>query len=52
VGPEWGPLSLMSTIEELLERESSSSSLESQKNVAMGIHHTDHMAPSIPKSWH
>jgi hypothetical protein len=29
VGLEWGPLSLVSTIEELLERKSSSSSLES-----------------------
>jgi hypothetical protein len=31
VGLEWGPLSLVSTIEELLERKSSGSGLESQE---------------------
>jgi hypothetical protein len=31
VGLEWGPLSLMSTIEELLERKSSSSGLENRE---------------------
>jgi hypothetical protein len=38
---ERGPLSLVSTIEELLGRESSSSGLESE-DTAMGIHCTDH----------
>jgi hypothetical protein len=36
-GLEWGPLSLMITIEELL-------------TAAVGIHHADHMASSIRKS--
>jgi hypothetical protein len=50
VGPERGLLSLVSTIEELRGRESSSSSLETE-NTAIGICHADHMAPSIHKSW-
>jgi hypothetical protein len=49
VGLEQGPLSLVSTIEELLGRNSSGSDLE---NIAMGICHSDHVAPSIHKSWH
>jgi hypothetical protein len=44
MGLEQGQLSLMSTIEELLRRNSSGSGL--------GIRHADHVAPSIHKSWH
>jgi hypothetical protein len=51
VGLEPGPLSLVSTIEELLERKSSSSGLESRE-YAVGIRHADHVAPSIRKRWH
>jgi hypothetical protein len=40
---EQGPLSLVSTIEELLGRKSSGSSLENE-NTAVGIHHADHVA--------
>jgi hypothetical protein len=45
------PLSLVSTIEELLGSKSSGSGLESE-NTAVGIHQADHVAPSIFKSWH
>jgi hypothetical protein len=48
VGLEWGPLSLMSTIQELLGRKSIGSGLE---NWEYG-RHADHVAPSILKSWH
>jgi hypothetical protein len=41
-----GPISLVITIEVLFERKSSGSSLEI---MAIGIHHADHMAPSIHK---
>jgi hypothetical protein len=51
VGLEQGPLSLVSTIEELLGRKSSGSSLETEK-MAVGICDTDHVAPSIRKCWH
>jgi hypothetical protein len=51
MGLERGPLSLVSTIEELLDRKSSSSSLETE-NMAVGIRHVDHVALSIRKSWH
>jgi hypothetical protein len=51
VGLERGPLSLVSTIEELLGRDSSGSGLEVE-NTAVGIHYTDHVTPSIRKSWH
>jgi hypothetical protein len=51
VGLEQGPLSLMSTTEELLETKSSGSGLET-KNTALGIHHTDFVEPSICKTWH
>jgi hypothetical protein len=40
---ERGPLSLMSTIEELLERKSSGSGLETE-NMAIGLRHADHVA--------
>jgi hypothetical protein len=51
VGLEWDPLSLVSTIEELLGWTSSGCGLES-KNTAVGIRHTDHVAPFLHKSWH
>jgi hypothetical protein len=41
VGLEWGPLSLVSTIEELLGRNSSDFGRETE-NMAVGIRHTDH----------
>jgi hypothetical protein len=40
---ERGPLSLVSTIEELLERKNSGSGLENRET-AVGIRHTDHVA--------
>jgi hypothetical protein len=46
VGLERGPLSLVSTTEELLERKSSGSGLETE-NMAIGICHANHVAPSI-----
>jgi hypothetical protein len=48
MGLERGPLSLVSTTEELLGRESSGSGLET-KNMAVGIRHSDHVAPSTSK---
>jgi hypothetical protein len=48
VGLERGPLSLVSTIEELLGRKSSGSGLETE-NTAVGIRRADHAAPSIRK---
>jgi hypothetical protein len=50
-GPDRGPLSLLSTIEELLGRNSSGCGIENQ-NTAVGIRHADHLAPSIRKRWH
>jgi hypothetical protein len=46
VGLERGPLSLVSTIEELLGRKSSGSGLESE-NSAVRIRHADHSAPPL-----
>jgi hypothetical protein len=51
MGLERGPLSLVSTIEELLERNSNGSGLEND-NIAIGIPHADHVAPSVRKSCH
>jgi hypothetical protein len=51
VGLERGPLSLVSTIEVLLEIKSSGSGLETEIT-DIGIRHADNMAPSIRKSWH
>jgi hypothetical protein len=48
VGLERGPLSLVSTTEEVLGRNSSGSGLETE-NTAVGIRHADHVAPSIRK---
>jgi hypothetical protein len=49
VGLERGPLSLVSTIEELLERKSSGSGLEN-RDYGLGIRHADNVAPSIRNS--
>jgi hypothetical protein len=49
VGLERGPLSLVSTIEELLEIKSNGSGLEIEIT-AIGIRHADNMAPSICNS--
>jgi hypothetical protein len=51
MGLERGPLSLVSTTEELLERKSSGSGLKTEIT-AVGIRHADHVAPSIRKSWY
>jgi hypothetical protein len=51
MGLKRGPLSLVSTIEELLERKSSGSGVES-RITAIGIRYADHVASSICKSWH
>jgi hypothetical protein len=51
VGLERGPLSFVSTIEEVLERKSSVSGLDSRE-YGRGIRHADHIAPSVRKSWH
>jgi hypothetical protein len=51
VGLEQGPLSLVSTTEELLEKKSSGSGLDTE-NTALGIRHADHVAPAIRESWH
>jgi hypothetical protein len=48
VGLERGPLSLVSTTEELLGRRSSGSGLEAE-NTAVGIRHSDHATPLYPK---
>jgi hypothetical protein len=50
VGLERGPLSLESTIEELLNRKVSGPVYKTE-NTAIGIRHADHVAPSIRKSW-
>jgi hypothetical protein len=50
VSLERGPLSLVSTIEELLVRKSSGSGLESQE-YGNRIRDSEHMAPSIRTSW-
>jgi hypothetical protein len=47
-GLEQGPLSLVSTTEELLDRKSSGSCLENRE-YDLGIRHADHVAPSIHK---
>jgi hypothetical protein len=47
VGLEWGPLSLVRKIEELLELKSSGSGLGNQKLTAVGIRCADHATPSI-----
>jgi hypothetical protein len=51
VGMERGPLSLVSTTEELLGTKSNGSGLESRE-YGLWIRHADHVAPSIRKVWH
>jgi hypothetical protein len=51
VGLERDSLSLVSTTEELLERKSSGSSLESRE-YGRRVRRADYVAPSIRKSWH
>jgi hypothetical protein len=50
VGLERGPLSLVSTTEELLDRNVVAPVYKTE-NTAIGIRHTDHVAPFICKSW-
>jgi hypothetical protein len=50
VGLERGPLSLVSSTEELLDRKVAVSCLENRENTAGGIRHADHVAPSIRTS--
>jgi hypothetical protein len=50
VGLERGPLSLVSTIEELLDRKIAAPVYKTE-NTAVGIRHADHVAPFIRKSW-
>jgi hypothetical protein len=50
VGLERGPLSLVSTTEELLDRKVADP-VQKTKNKAVKIRHADHMAPSMRKSW-
>jgi hypothetical protein len=48
---ERGPLSLVGTIEDLLERKNSGSGLENRE-YGLKIRHADHVVPSIRKSCH
>jgi hypothetical protein len=48
VGLERGPLSLVSTTEQLLDRKVTAPVYKTE-NTAVGIRHTDHVAPSIRK---
>jgi hypothetical protein len=50
VGLELGPLSLVSTTEELLDRKVTAPVYKTE-NTAVVIPHTDHVAPSMHKSW-
>jgi hypothetical protein len=50
VGLERGPLSLVSTTEELLDRKVAAPVYKTE-NTAVGICHADHVAPSIRTSW-
>jgi hypothetical protein len=50
VGLEQGPLSLVSTTEELLDRKVATP-VKKTENTAIGICHADHVAPSIRNSW-
>jgi hypothetical protein len=49
-GLERGPLSLVSTTEELLDRKVAAP-VQKIENTVVGIRHADHVAPSIRKSW-
>jgi hypothetical protein len=50
VGLERGPLSLVSTTEELLDRKVAAPVYKTE-NTAVGICHADHVAPFIRKGW-
>jgi hypothetical protein len=50
VGLERGPLGLVRTTEELLDRKVAAP-VQITENTAVGIRHADHVAPSIRKSW-
>jgi hypothetical protein len=50
VGLERGPLSLVSTTEELFDRKVAAP-VQKTKNTTVGIRRADHVAPSIRKSW-
>jgi hypothetical protein len=50
VGLERGPLSLVSTTEELLDRKVAATVYKTE-NTAVGIRHAHHVAPPIRKSW-
>jgi hypothetical protein len=50
VGLERGPLSLVSTTEELLDRKVAAP-VSKTENKAVRIRHADHVAPFIRKSW-
>jgi hypothetical protein len=52
VGPEQGPLSFVSTTNELLLRKKVAAPVQKAENTAVGINCADHVAPSIRKSWH
>jgi hypothetical protein len=49
VGLEQGPLSLVSTTEELLEGRKVAAPVYKTENTTVGIRHADHVAPSIRK---
>jgi hypothetical protein len=51
VGLERSPLSLVSTIEELLDRKVAAPVYKTE-NTAVGIRHANYVAPYIRKSWH
>jgi hypothetical protein len=51
VGLERGPLSLVSTIEELLGRKVAAP-VQKSEITALGIRRADHETPSVHKSWH
>jgi hypothetical protein len=51
VGLERGPHSLVSTIEELLEKKVAAPVWKAE-NTAIGIRRADHVAPSTRKIWH
>jgi hypothetical protein len=50
VGLERGPLSLVSTTEELLDRKVTAPVYKAE-NTAVGIRHADHVATFMNKSW-
>jgi hypothetical protein len=47
---ERGPLSLVSTTEQLLDRKVAAP-VSKAENTAVGIRHADHVAPSMRNSW-